>query len=111
MQQEKNVKDLLVERLEQEMEQFQEGILQTEKETIYHLFYRIEVWERIYTILLGEVDQMKEETLLKLLLWQENLMETFYQGWMETEDKEYEQVQQYVRQQMKELTELTERQE
>ncbi len=100
---EKSLQELFIMRLELEMNLFRDKLFRQEKEDIYRAFYRIEIWEGVYGILLGEAEQLPKEVLYGLLTGKTGILEGFYLEWMVQENRRFEELQEYVHGQIQEL--------
>ena len=93
---EKELKELLLERLHIELNLFKDSMLQKEKKEIYEGSYKIEVFVNVYEILLEEAANLDMETIRGLLYWRYGILESLYQEWLTRDDGSYEELRVYV---------------
>lgn len=88
---EKNQKELLLTKLTDEYRKFKTDTLFLSKEDIYANAYKIDIIINMYEILVDLADKMKASELEKLLERKE-ILESFYNEWLNVEDDFYEQI-------------------
>ena len=79
------LQQLLCVKLDIEMSVFKRNILQLDKEKIYEKAYEIDSMINLYELLSDRSQEVEEETLKKMLLFQ-NLLTFFYERWLKVED-------------------------
>ena len=93
---EKELKELLLERLHIELHPFRDSMLQKTKKEIYEASYKIEVFVNVYEILMEEVENLDSETLRGLLHWRYGILESLYEEWLGYRDDSYDELKAYV---------------
>ena len=79
-------------KISAELSAFQYGILQKEKEEIYHAAYQIDTIVNLYELLIEMCGTMKEEILVIAITVPE-LLHFLYSRWLEYEDSHVEEIQ------------------
>ena len=93
---EKELKELLLERLHIELQLFRDSMLRKTKEDIYEASYKIEVFVNLYEILLEDVGNMDAETMRGLICWEHGILEALYQEWLTRDDGSYDELRAYA---------------
>ncbi len=100
---EKELKELLLERLHLELNLFKDSMLQKEKKDIYKDSYKIEAFVNIYEIFLETVDGLGMDEVRRLLYWKYGILESLYQEWLTKDDGSYEELKAYVNDEVRTL--------
>ena len=98
---EKELKELLSERLHMELQLFKDSMLCKAKKEIYGASYKIEVFVNVYEILMEEVENLGMETVRGLLHWKYGLLESLYVEWLGREDGSFDELKAYVGRELK----------
>ena len=93
---EKELRELFLERLHMEIQTFKDSMLCKEKADIYADSYKIEMYINLYEILAEETDRMTEQLLRKLIHQPSGILEAFYQEWLSKDDGFYTELREYV---------------
>lgn len=93
---EKELKELLLEKLHIELHLFKDSMLQKTKKEIYEASYKIEVFVNVYEILMEEVENLDPETLRELLYWKYGILESLYEDWLGRDDNSFDELKAYV---------------
>ncbi len=83
---EKELRELLRERLHFELQLFKDSMLRKPKEDIYGDSYKTEVFINLYEIFVEEAEVLDMETMRELLYRKYGILESFYRDWLEQED-------------------------
>ena len=108
---EKELRELLLERLHIELNLFKDSILQKEKGDIYEASFKIEIFVNIYEILMEDVKELGKDGVRSLLYWRYGILESLYQEWLGREDSFYEELRDYVNDEMRAIAEAGKRKE
>ena len=98
---EKELKELLSEKLHVELYLFKESMLCKTKMEIYESSYKIEVFVNVYEILIEETENLDSETLRGLLHWKYGILESLYEEWLGCRDDAYDELKAYVGSELK----------
>lgn len=93
---EKELRELLQQRLHLELLLFKDSVLLKKKEDIFKSSYKIETYVNLYEIFAGHTERLMEDTIRILLNLKYGILESFYQEWMERKDKFDEELNTYV---------------
>ena len=94
---EKELRELFLERLHMEMQMFKDSMLCKEKADIYANSYKIEMFVNLYEIFAEETERMTEQLLRKLIHQPSGILEDFYQEWLGRDDSFYTELREYVK--------------
>ena len=86
---EKQLRELLLERLHLEVKLFKDSMLRRSKADIYAGSYKIELYVNLYEILVIEAERMSEPLLRKLLYHRSGILDAFYEEWLTKDDSFY----------------------
>ena len=84
---EKELRELLQQRLHLELMCFKDSILQQGKEDIFNASYKIEIYVNLYEILLVHTENLQKGMIRELLGLGFGILDSLYQGWLDREDK------------------------
>ena len=98
---EKELKELLLERLHIELHLFRDSMLCKTKMEIYESSYKIEVYVNVYEILMEEVENLDIETVRGVLHWRYGILESLYEEWLGYRDDAYDELKAYVGSELK----------
>ncbi len=87
---EKELRELLRERLHMELQLFKDSLLQKEKEDIFRDSYKIEIYVNLYEIFAAHTDSLTADMIRRLLYLNIGILETVYQEWLGREDSFFE---------------------
>ena len=93
---EKELKELLLEKLHIELHLFKDSMLQKTKKEIYEASYKIEVYVNVYEILMEEVGSLDIETVRGILYWKYGILESLYEEWLGHDDNSFDELKSYV---------------
>ena len=93
---EKELKELLLEKLHIELHLFKDSMLQETKKEIYEASYKIEVFVNVYEILMEEVENLDIETVRGILHLKYGILESLYEEWLGYRDDSYDELKAYV---------------
>ena len=93
---EKELIELLLEKLHIELHLFKDSMLQKTKKEIYEATYKIEVYVNVYEILMEEVGSLDIETVRGILHWKYGILESLYEEWLGYRDDSYDELKAYV---------------
>lgn len=93
---EKELRELLSERLHVELHLFKDSMLQRPKEDIYESSYKIEVYVNVYEILMEEVGSLDIETVRGILHWRYGILESLYEEWLGRDGNSFDELKAYV---------------
>ena len=89
---EKELRQLLLQRLYLEYMLFKDSLLQKGKEDIFTASYKIEIFVNLYEILMAHAGDLRSDTIRKLLKLNFGILEFLYQKWLDKEDSFYEEL-------------------
>lgn len=93
----KELQELLRQRIHIEYMVFKDSTLQKEKEVIFRDSYKIEVFVNLYEILLEYAGSLQGGILRELLKINFGILDSLYQQWLKREDSFYEDMKAYAR--------------
>lgn len=93
---EKELRELLQQRLHLELMCFKDSMLQHGKEDIFKASYRIEIYVNLYEILLVHTENLQSSMIRELLGLGFGILDSLYQEWMVREDNFYEELREYA---------------
>lgn len=103
---EKELRELLMQRLHMELMLFKDSMLIKKKEDIFTASYKIEIYVNLYEIFVEHSKMLKEDTMRGLLNLKYGIMESFYQEWMGWKDGLYDELSAYVRDRLELISEM-----
>ena len=86
---EKELKELLLEKLHIELHLFKDSMLQKTKKEIYEASYKIEVYVNVY-------ESLDIETVRGILHWKYGILESLYEEWPGHDDHSFDELKSYV---------------
>lgn len=92
----KELQEVLRQRIHIEFMVFKDSMLQKEKEVIFRDSYKIEVFVNLYEILLEYVGSLQGGILRELLNINFGILDSLYQQWLKEEDSFYEDINAYA---------------
>lgn len=101
----KELRELLRQRIHIEFMVFKDFMLQEEKAVIFRNSYRIEVFVSLYEILLEYVESLQGGILRELLNVSYGILGSLYQQWLKKEDSFYEELKEYACSELKAIAE------
>lgn len=93
---EKELRELLQQRLHLELMCFKDSMLQQGKEDIFKASYRIEIYVNLYEILLVHTENLQSGLIRELLGLGFGILDHLYQEWLDREDGFYEELKEYA---------------
>ena len=93
---EKELRELFLERLHIELHLFKDSMLRKTKKEIYEASYKIEVFVNVYEILLEDAENLDPEMLRGLLHWKYGILESLYEEWLGRDDNSFDELKSYV---------------
>lgn len=93
---EKELRELLRQRLHLELMCFKDSMLQQGKEDIFKASYRIEIYVNLYEILLVHTENLQSSMIRELLGLGFGILDHLYQEWLDREDNFYEELREYA---------------
>lgn len=93
---EKELRELLQQRLHLELMCFKDSMLQQGKEDIFKASYRIEIYVNLYEILLVHTENLQSTMIRELLGLGFGILDLLYQGWLDREDSFYVELREYA---------------
>ena len=93
---EKELRELLQQRLHLELMCFKDSMRQQGKEDIFKASYRIEIYVNLYEILLVHTENLQGGMIRELLGLGFGILDHLYQEWMDREDGFYEELKEYA---------------
>lgn len=93
---EKELRELLQQRLHLELMCFKDYMLQQGKEDIFKASYRIEIYVNLYEILLVHVEDLQGGVIRELLGLCFGILDHLYQGWLDRKDSFYAELREYA---------------
>lgn len=103
---EREWKDLLVKRLYIELQLFKDAMLRQEKADIFKASYEIEIYVNLYEIFASHIDNLKEDTIRRLLNLNFGILKFIYQEWLTREDSFYDELRFYACGELKIISEM-----
>lgn len=93
---ERELRELLRERLHMELQIFKDSMLQKGKEDIFKASYEIEIYVNLYEIFAVHIDKLQSEIIRRLLNLNFGILESIYQEWLNREDGFFEELKVYA---------------
>lgn len=93
---EKELRELLRQRLHLELMLFKDSMLQKEKADIFKASYRIEIYVNLYEILLMYADDLQSNVMRGLLRLDFGILDFLYREWLDREDSFYKELREYA---------------
>ena len=93
---EKELRELLLQRLYLEYMLFKDSLLQTRKEDIFAASYKVEIFVNLYEILLAQAGDLRSDTIRGLIKLNFGILEFLYREWLDKEDGFYEELKGYA---------------
>ena len=93
---EKEMRELLQQRLHLELMCFKDSMLQQGKEDIFKASYRIEIYVNLYEILLAYTENLQSGMIRELLGLSFGILDHLYQEWLDREDSFYAELREYA---------------
>ena len=93
---EKELRELLQQRLHLELMCFKDSMLQQDKEDIFKASYRIEIYVNLYEILLVHTENLQSGMIRELLGLGFGILDSLYQEWLDREDGFYAELREYA---------------
>ena len=93
---EKELRELFLERLHIELHLFKDSMLRKTKKEIYEASYKIEVFVNVYEILLEDAENLDPEMLRGILHWKYGILESLYEEWLGRDDNSFDELKSYV---------------
>ena len=93
---EKELRELLRERLHMELQIFKDSVLQRGKEDIFRASYETEIYVNLYEIFAVHTDNLQGDTIRGLLNLRVGILEAVYQGWLGKEDGFFDELKAYA---------------
>ena len=93
---EKELRELLQQRLHLELMCFKDSTLQQGKEDIFKASYRIEIYVNLYEILLAYTENLQSGMIRELLGLSFGILDHLYQEWLDREDSFYAELREYA---------------
>lgn len=103
---EKELRELLMQRLHMELLIFKDSMLLKKKEDIFAASYKIEIYVNLYEIFVEHSKLLKKDTMRGLLNLKHGILESFYQEWMGWKDGLYDELSVYVRDRLELISEM-----
>lgn len=103
---EKELRELLRERLHMELQLFKDSMLQKEKEEIFKDSYKIEIYVNLYEIFAVHTDNLKSDTIRKLLNLNFGILGAVYQEWLTREDSFFDELRTYACSELENISEM-----
>lgn len=89
------LKEALWNKLTAEYKSYQVSVLSLSNLEIYGKCYEIDCIVNFYEILMEKAESMSEEALLALL-YQENILWSFYDEWLAKDDSNYSEIEEHI---------------
>ena len=93
---ERELRELLRERLHMELQIFKDSMLQKGKEDIFKASYEIEIYVNLYEIFAVHIDKLQSEIIRRLLNLNFGILESIYQEWLRKEDSFFDKLRTYA---------------
>ena len=103
---EKELRELLQERLYMELQLFKDSMLQKEKEEIFKDSYKTEIYVNLYEIFVVHADSLKSDTMRRLLNLNFGILEAVYQEWLGKEDRFFDELRDYACRELENISEM-----
>lgn len=98
--------DLLLKRLYIELQLFKDDMLCRSKEAVYNSSYKIEIYVNLYEILNEYVENLREDTMRRLLKLNFGILEFIYEKWLSKEDGFFDELKEYACDELRTVSEL-----
>lgn len=102
---EKELRELLRERLHMELQIFKDSVLQRGKEDIFRSSYETEIYVNLYEIFAVHTDNLQGDTIRGLLNLRFGILEAVYQGWLGKEDGFFNELKAYACRELENISE------
>ncbi|MBD5504049.1 MAG: DUF3848 domain-containing protein [Lachnospiraceae bacterium] len=102
---EKELRELLRERLHMELQIFKDSVLQRGKEDIFKASYETEIYVNLYEIFAVHTDNLQGDTIRGLLNLRFGILEAVYQGWLGKEDGFFDELKAYACRELENISE------
>ncbi|MBD5449749.1 MAG: hypothetical protein HDR28_06275 [Lachnospiraceae bacterium] len=102
---EKELRELLRERLHMELQIFKDSVLQRGKEDIFRASYETEIYVNLYEIFAVHTDNLQGDTIRGLLNLRVGILEAVYQGWLGKEDGFFDELKAYACRELENISE------
>ena len=93
---EKELRELLRERLHMELQLFKDSMIQKEKEDIFKDSYEIEIYVNLYEIFAAHSENLQSGVIRRLLNLNVGILESVYQEWLGKEDSFFDELKNYA---------------
>ena len=93
---ERELRELLRERLHMELQIFKDSMLQKGKEDIFKASYEIEIYVNLYEIFAVHIDKLQSKIIRRLLNLNFGILESIYQEWLRKEDSFFDELRTYA---------------
>ncbi len=103
---EKELRELLRERLHMELQLFKDSLLRKEKEDIFRDSYKIEIYVNLYEIFAAHTDSLTADMIRRLLYLNIGILETVYQEWLGREDSFFEELRVFACSEIENIAEM-----
>ncbi len=103
---EKELRELLRERLHMELQLFKDSLLRKEKEDIFRDSYEIEIYVNLYEIFAAHTDSLTADMIRRLLYLNIGILETVYQEWLGREDSFFEELRVFACSEIENIAEM-----
>ncbi len=103
---EKELRELLRERLHMELQLFKDSLLRKEKEDIFRDSYKIEIYVNLYEIFAAHTDSLTADMIRRLLYLNIGILETVYQEWLGREDSFFEELRGFACSEIENIAEM-----
>ncbi len=103
---EKELRELLRERLHMELQLFKDSLLRKEKEDIFRDSYKIEIYVNLYEIFAAHTDSLTADMIRRLLHLNVGILETVYQEWLGREDSFFEELRVFACSEIENIAEM-----
>lgn len=103
---EKELRELLRERLHMELQLFKDYMLQMEKEDIFSASYETEIYVNLYEIFAVHADSLQGDAIRGLLNLRFGILEAVYQEWLAKEDGFFNELRAYACSRLENIAEM-----
>lgn len=101
---EKELKELLQQRLHMELLLFRDSILQKEKGDIFRASYKTEIFVNLYEILAAHTENLQSGAIRGLMKIHYGILEAVYQEWLKREDSFYDELKTFACKEMENIS-------
>ena len=98
---EKQLREVFLERLHIEIQLFKDSMLRKSKADIYAAGYRIELYACLYEILTEQAESMPEMLMRAMVYHPCSILDVFYEEWLKRADGFYTEIGDYVEDELK----------